>query len=67
MEQKMNIRTFNHAGGFTYVTMGDIGSTYGNEILMEFARWLQSKPCPIVKGVHAAYYTDFVEFMNARK
>jgi hypothetical protein len=62
----MNIRTYNHAGGFTYVTADDIRSTYGDGVMMEFARWCQGRQCPEIKGVVAAYYTDFVNFMNHR-
>lgn len=54
------------AGGFTYVTADDIRASYGEQVLMEFARWCQNRQCPEIKGTFAAYYVDFVHFMNER-
>ena len=62
----MTIRTHNHPGGFTYVTADDVQASYGVEVMMDFARWCQGRQCPEIKGMTAAYYRDFVEFMTWR-
>lgn len=62
----MQIKTYYHPGGFKYVRVEDIRRTYGDVVTLDFARWCQTRECPYIVGVRAAYYTDFIQFMTER-